>query len=190
MATPIPPRRQRGIRQSTIDTHIGQKYGLWTVLSYSHTVPINRHHFVCRCDCGTIKPVQIYEAAVGETKSCGCLRHRPSPNRLAHGEAAFNYLVDKYKRHAKTRGVIYTITREHFRQLISQSCFYCGKAPFQECRDKRYDTGSFLYNGIDRVDNDLGYTSDNCVTSCRPCNVAKGSVSKEMVYKLYHRLFS
>lgn len=31
------------------------------------------------------------------------------------------------------------------------------------------------YNGIDRIDDSIGYTIDNCVTCCRTCNWAKGN---------------
>ena len=31
----------------------------------------------------------------------------------------------------------------------------------------------FNYNGIDRVDNKIGYTLKNCVTCCKYCNNAK-----------------
>lgn len=49
--------------------------------------------------------------------------------------------------------------------------------------------GHYEYNGVDRLDNALGYTRENCVPACRPCNAAKNAISKAAIYKLYHRLF-
>lgn len=33
------------------------------------------------------------------------------------------------------------------------------------------------YNGVDRKDNSIGYTIDNCVTACKLCNYAKKAMS-------------
>ena len=38
---------------------------------------------------------------------------------------------------------------------------------------------SFTFNGIDRKNNNLGYTYDNCVTACTTCNKAKNSMTIE-----------
>ena len=40
-------------------------------------------------------------------------------------------------------------------------------------RPARDNNGSYTYNGIDRLDNSLGYTLDNVVASCWDCNRAK-----------------
>lgn len=34
----------------------------------------------------------------------------------------------------------------------------------------------FKYNGLDRIDNSVGYTEDNCVPCCAVCNRAKNSM--------------
>jgi hypothetical protein len=36
---------------------------------------------------------------------------------------------------------------------------------------------AFLHNGIDRLDNALGYTTANSVPCCKPCNQAKNDRS-------------
>jgi hypothetical protein len=33
---------------------------------------------------------------------------------------------------------------------------------------------SYIYNGVDRVNNDFGYSIDNCVSCCKVCNRMKG----------------
>ncbi len=40
----------------------------------------------------------------------------------------------------------------------------------------RHSNGDFVYNGIDRLDNALGYTLDNCVPCCKRCNQAKNNM--------------
>jgi hypothetical protein len=36
-----------------------------------------------------------------------------------------------------------------------------------------------LYNGIDRINNEEGYTSNNTVSCCFTCNRMKGTMSSE-----------
>ena len=33
--------------------------------------------------------------------------------------------------------------------------------------------GDYIYNGIDRVDSNIGYIFENCVPCCKLCNMAK-----------------
>ena len=54
------------------------------------------------------------------------------------------------------------ITQAEFNTLSSSDCFYCGK------------NGP---NGIDRIDNNLGYSISNCVPACKHCNYVKGDLS-------------
>lgn len=39
--------------------------------------------------------------------------------------------------------------------------------------------GAFTYNGIDRLNNDEGYTVENTVTCCSVCNRAKHTMGFE-----------
>jgi len=42
--------------------------------------------------------------------------------------------------------------------------------------NNRY-TGPYVYNGIDRKENGIGYIESNAVTCCKVCNWAKGKMS-------------
>jgi len=39
------------------------------------------------------------------------------------------------------------------------------------------DYSQFKYNGVDRVDNTVGYTLDNCVSCCKICNNSKATLT-------------
>lgn len=60
---------------------------------------------------------------------------------------------------AKQRGLEFKLTLEQFSSWWQKPCHYCGES-----------IGTI---GLDRVDNLQGYTTDNVVPCCRPCNVAK-----------------
>lgn len=65
---------------------------------------------------------------------------------------------------ANTRGIHRDLTEDDLRQLFEEVCFFCGAAPPE---DKSW--------GIDRLQNKIGYTYDNCVPCCQVCNFAKGT---------------
>lgn len=47
-----------------------------------------------------------------------------------------------------------------------------------------------MYNGVDRVDNEKGYTKENCVPSCGSCNFKKKAIPIAMVKKIYEFIFN
>ena len=80
-------------------------------------------------------------------------------------------LYSIYRYGAHKRGLVFEISMPEFIRLITHSCVYCGRKEFTS----RY--GTLVYNGVDRVDSKLGYTSDNCVTACFSCNSCKSDKS-------------
>jgi hypothetical protein len=48
--------------------------------------------------------------------------------------------------------------------------------------------GYYLYNGIDRVDNTLGYSKENCVSCCKICNYMKQVLTLEEFYSHIRRI--
>ena len=58
--------------------HTGKKYHRLTALRLDHTTH-NGARWLCRCDCGKEKVVNIRDAQKGHTKSCGCLQKEIRP---------------------------------------------------------------------------------------------------------------
>lgn len=67
----------------------------------------------------------------------------------------------------------FSLCEKEYLSLVQGDCFYCGKPP---CKvfSGRY---GILLNGVDRIDNDVGYHPGNVVTSCWVCNRAKGTLT-------------
>jgi len=182
-----------------IDEKIGRKYGRVTVLSFVKRAGTQYFYF-CRCDCGTEREFRIAPLMLGTTKSCGCFNrqrssevHKGNTNvRKPHGVAAMNHLFSRYKRGAIDRGLSFEISTDQFKEITSKPCFYCGSPPRQVSGDgaRKNCNGVYIYNGIDRADNSVGYLFGNCVPCCKDCNSKKNSISKDMIEKLYHLLFS
>ena len=74
------------------------------------------------------------------------------------------YSACKYT--AKRKGVAFCLTKMQFEQLTSRTCYYCDN----------FSTGH-EYCGIDRINNDVGYIMDNCVSCCFRCNDIKSNYS-------------
>jgi hypothetical protein len=65
----------------------------------------------------------------------------------------------KYKAQAKSRNYPFELDEDQFLSFWEKPCHYCG--------DKIDGIG------IDRIDNSLGYTIENCVPCCEDCNRMK-----------------
>jgi len=138
----------------------------------------------CKCDCGRISVIAGDELLFGEQKSCGKCEFT---NPLSRKQSATNSLFYSYQKNAAARKVSFLLTREQFDFLIYQPCKYCGAKPRNELfMGKR--AGIFLYNGIDRKDNEQNYTVENCVSCCKQCNFAKRSMSYEQFLAWIHTL--
>ena len=94
--------------------------------------------------------------------------------RLPWGEGNFRQAYQSYKNNAKKESRVFELTREQFREITSQNCYYCNAVPANTyIRTGRKVYGHYLYNGIDRVENEKGYTIENSVPCCSKCNRMK-----------------
>lgn len=105
----------------------------------------------------------------------------------------FKSLYNRYASNAKRRGLLFDLTYEDFEVLVTQNCYYCGDKPNQSlCRNDKHKSLIALYHGVDRVNNQKGYSYTNCVTACKTCNVGKHVLDVDdflaMVEKIYINL--
>lgn len=70
-----------------------------------------------------------------------------------------------YQNNAKHKNRIFDLSEDEFIEISSQPCIYCGEY------SDTYNNEPF--NGIDRIDSNLGYQKDNCVSCCSTCNRMK-----------------
>jgi len=73
-----------------------------------------------------------------------------------------------YKWGSNNRGYEFTIDKDYFITETNKPCYLCGKKP-----------DDLHKNGLDRFDNDKGYTKDNVKSCCANCNFIK----KDYIYK-------
>jgi len=147
----------------------GKTFNRLTVLEY-----MGKTRWKCKCECGNTTITTAYNIINGRTKSCGCLAKETAYklNLKKYGEAAFTNIYCIYRLSAKNRGHEFNLTKEKFKELVDSNCFYCGAPPANEMKN-RFNNGSYFYNGIDRINNNLGYEPENVVPCCWKCNEAK-----------------
>lgn len=111
------------------------------------------------------------------------------PKHKSPGSASYSNLFNKCKHAAKQRKLEFALTKEEHRILIAQNCHYCNVSPVKhnsylknkgkdQVRTDRYSNETInrnwiVANGIDRIDNNKGYSVQNCVPCCAICNYIK-----------------
>jgi len=187
----------------TIFDLTGQKFNRLTALKYIGKDKFNNTLWKCQCDCGKIKIVGAHHLKSGKVKSCSCLQREMSSKahkgntyrRINKGESGLNSLFTQYIRSAKIRNLKFNLTKEQFKKLTLQNCYYCGLEPLQiqySNSISKHEWSKYIYNGIDRKDNLKGYVIENCVPCCKFCNRMKMNISYseffEHIYKIinYH----
>lgn len=76
---------------------------------------------------------------------------------------AFN----SYRHRARRKKFDFKITLHDFWKISQRNCSYCGIGPVNV-------RAGFAHNGIDRMNNAVGYVVENLCCACRRCNAAKG----------------
>ena len=80
------------------------------------------------------------------------------------------YKYARYEYNAIKRGLVFELTIDEFNSFWNTNCSYCNE-PIQGI-------------GIDRKDNNIGYTKENCIPCCTICNFMKHTLShKDFINK-------
>lgn len=176
---------------------VGSRFGRLVVLEKMPSVKYGltfKRKWKCVCDCGKKTEVITGQLTSGKTKSCGCAHAKASVENskktrhlIAKKDAAFNSVRSIYKLNARKRGLCWEIDDEHARKLFSSNCHFCGLAPSNVYKTTYYKQE---YNGIDRLDNSVGYTKENTVSCCRVCNHAKHTMTEKVFMDWLNRVFN
>lgn len=157
----------------------GQVFGLLRVLREADPHKPYRYWW-CLCECG--KEVEIKQANLraGRTTDCGCKRvYRYYPRvpreeeNLGSESMGFSNYWSTFSNLAHRRGLELSLSRKAVYDFTQMPCHYCGAVPSNRVRYKKNKW--FVYNGLDRIDNSIGYEIGNVVPCCWKCNVAKGA---------------
>lgn len=144
----------------------GQRFGRLVVLERVENTKQRRARWKCQCVCGNKTVVNGFHLTRGETKSCGCLSHDVKVKRCTvHGkrktrlyhlwsnmkQRCYNQKDRRFNQYGG-RGI--TVCDEWLHNFMAFHDWaiasgYDENAPFGQCT-------------IDRIDNDKGYSPNNC----------------------------
>lgn len=157
----------RNIRNIT-----GETYNKLKAIEYVRCDKRDKAIWKFQCECGNIVERKSVSVRTGKIKSCGCLikeiQKYSGPKNVLCG----------YKIKCRKKNIEFNITLEQAKIIFSQNCHYCNSKPKNKHHPKN-KIKPYYYNGIDRINNKLGYLENNIVPCCIQCNKAKGTLTYE-----------
>lgn len=162
---------------------IGKKFGKLLVIDKSDKKTASGSSFwLCECECGIIKEIAGTNLRNGQSKSCGCNNGGES-----NPETGRKKLYTSLKNGAKSRNLLFDLDYDNFVLLTNQNCYICGDKPTDKhygYTRRRYSQNNdnwVICNSLDRVNNEVGYTTDNVKPCCFMCNRLKSDFSFELL---------
>jgi hypothetical protein len=156
--------------------------------------------WACTCICG--KELVMLAARLRQPESnlsCGCKNFTRMHKNTKHSPqlASFLSLFNRMKQGAQRRHKEFNITFEKFKEVVTSPCIWCKKDPFDQYNSAiskngwtltkhakfKIEHGWVTYNGLDRIDNNRGYTEDNIASCCKYCNFARNDRTPEEFHK-------
>lgn len=147
----------------------GKKFGRWSVLSVASMAGIDsatgKHvttKWWCVCDCGTRRAVETASLSLGKSVSCGCHKREMT---IARNKSWATHGLSKTSEYGIWKKMVLRCHNE------TDAAYYrYGARGISVCDRWRDSFENFLHDmgrrpdgmSLDRIDNDLGYTPDNC----------------------------
>lgn len=158
----------------------------------------NASFYEAKCDCGVevIKRMDRLTLMSGCARCSRIIKRSGNPDNVKINNYFYKIrLYRDYKDNARIRNIEFSLSESKFFKTIDEPCYYCNALPvkYNNIHLSKHPTdGDFLRNGIDRLDNNQGYTDENVVPCCKTCNYMKHTNSYEefsnQIEKIYKNL--
>lgn len=142
----------------------GQKFGKLLVLRFVEIDPLNNSHSLweCVCECGATKTVRGNYLRTGRTKSCGCMS-----STKTIGARSYKHGMSQSRLHRIWTGMKSRCSNKKlpsYRRYGARGIFVCEEwvSSFETFKDWALANGYTKELTIDRIDNDKGYSPENC----------------------------
>lgn len=138
----------------------GKRFGRLVVLERAESVN-GRTMWKCKCDCGVECVKESYSLKIGDTRSCGCL-HKDIIKITSKKHGLSKHPL--YKRYLKIKERCYNPNNKSYKDYGGRGIKMCDEwlndfvAFYNWAMENGYEKGL----EIDRIDNNKGYSPDNC----------------------------
>lgn len=138
----------------------GQKFNMLTVISRAENAPNGVARWNCVCDCGNKTVVRGANLKNGAVKSCGCLVHRESLQKT-HGKSHTRL----YYTWAGMKARCNNPKSKSYKDYGARGIKVCNEWEhnFQAFYDWAIASGYTDELTIERIDNSIGYSPQNCM---------------------------
>ena len=128
------------------------------------------------CHCGRTFELSLeYDVYSADQLQCKFCKRAVLP------DVGERHVFGRVKKDARKAGREFSLPFDWFAKAIHLPCHYCGAVDKNSCNVPSKAKGEtllkgFRYNGLDRINNNLGYVPGNVVPCCVVCNRAKNSM--------------
>lgn len=139
--------------------YVGQTFSRLTVLRRADSDTKGNHFWECKCECGVVKTLRGSNLKNGQVQSCGCLA---TDTHTKHGSANRGEKTPEYKIWAGMNNRINNPKNPAYKHYGGRGLTLAPRwSDFQSFLE---DMGlrPSPQHSVDRVDNNLGYSPENC----------------------------
>ena len=168
------------------DDLFGQRFGRLTVTREGERTSSGRVRWHCVCDCGNELDVYGPSLKSGNTKSCGCYHSEKARDRLmTHGFGSRTNRPRIYSIWCAMKNRCYRPVHKEFSRYGGRGITVCEEWKEDFLSFKRWADASGYSDDleIDRIDNDKGYSPQNCQWVTRKEN----SNNRSKTLRIYFR---
>jgi hypothetical protein len=127
----------------------------------------------CLCDCGNKIIAYGSFLRTGRKTNCGC--NTNSLNSKSHVKIPHLWNYNRLKYSSRLRGIEFDMNFDDFLTFTNiNKCHYCQRNIIWYENQIKNKSLNHRYN-LDRKNNNIGYTLQNCVVCCFRCNRAKNN---------------
>ena len=141
----------------------GLRFGRLTVVGLEET-NTRKTYWLCRCDCGNFKKARSDSLQAGKIQSCGCLKKEQDAVNLSVGHKHLMSHTGIYDIWQGMKRRCYDIHNPRYHNYGGRGIFICDdwKNDFSAFYEWSVNNGYQENLTIDRIDNNKGYSPDNC----------------------------
>lgn len=158
---------------------INKRYGRLIITGFKGNEGKDKYQAFCKCDCGNETEVYLYSLKNGDTTSCGCYNLEVTKTRsTTHGQTK------------TTEWNIWSCMRDRCSNKNSPAYKYYGERGITVCTEWSKFENFYKDMGrrpeglsLDRIDNNKGYSKDNCKWSTWTEQSRNRSFNVNLTYK-------